>query len=818
MCSLLWLFAVLYSALPVLSAGLPGLPPKLYGVNLGSWLVLEPWMLPQGWLDMGGQQCDDCSTCIASEFAFAQAFPKTVDATFKKHWETWFNQADVKALAENGINIVRIPLGYWIIEPLVDRRTEFYPRGGLEQLRRGLEQLKAAGIVAILDHHGLPGVQDPNQMFTGRCTTDTPHNYHRALVWTSVMTTLVHLDPSFTNAVAIQAASFSSYLSSPRLHTPQANEPIMDASQTPGYGDFQKNFVRTVRATEFLLGVHTPGFPFGPAPSAGTNYSQALPNIADTEKIFTEEIRAVLRDAALVLVQMGLNRLVPGRPRGPIITNFMDRNWQFNHPANPAEAALGPQGYDNHLYYVYVRGKPVFSSISARISHKHRAQQGVADANPDAYLKSICSGSFSLWFRETAGSSRFLTDLKRVEADAALGNSPLWFGEWGLPTEFEATDEFLRKWADAQKLAYSKGAGWIFWNFKVENSPRANNLSREWSYLDGVRLGYLTKDPSQYHDANVCVPYVSVSHQRLRPTHRAMALLAVTVLLGLSSLAAAAPAPVLEPRQAITPLSAAQVASFKPYTFYASAAYCAPASTLAWNCGANCAANPTFTPVASGGDGNGVQFWYVGWDPKLATVIVAHQGTDFSQILAAVTDANFFMESLDPTLFPGLSGLEAHSGFADEQAKTATTILNAVNTAIARFGAKKVTVVGHSLGGALALLDSVYLPLHISGITFQTITYGMPRVGNQAFADHASIGSTVTHINNQEDIVPILPGRFLGFHHPTGEVHIQDSGVWDACPGEDNTSNLCSTGDVPTIFSGDTDDHDGPYDGVFMGC
>jgi hypothetical protein len=33
--------------------------------------------------------------------------------------------------------------------------------------------------------------------------------------------------------------------------------------------------------------------------------------------------------------------------------------------------------------------------------------------------------------------------------------------EWGLPTQFNATDAFLLKWADAQKLAYSKGAGWI---------------------------------------------------------------------------------------------------------------------------------------------------------------------------------------------------------------------------------------------------------------------------------------------------------------------------------------------------------------------
>ncbi|KAF7309487.1 Lipase [Mycena indigotica] len=293
--------------------------------------------------------------------------------------------------------------------------------------------------------------------------------------------------------------------------------------------------------------------------------------------------------------------------------------------------------------------------------------------------------------------------------------------------------------------------------------------------------------------------------------------MALAIVLGLASLALAAPS--LVARQAITSLTTAQVSAFKPFSFYASAAYCSPASTLAWNCGSNCAANAGFKPVASGGNGNSVQFWYVGYDPTLATVIVGHQGTDPSEILSLVTDAKFFLKSLNSTLFPGVSSsVEGHSGFVDEQALTASSVLAAVKTAISRFSAKKVTIVGHSLGGAIALLDSVYLPLHISGVTFRTITYGMPRVGNQAFADLASVGSTVTHINNKEDLVPILPGRSLGFHHPTGEIHIQDSGVWDSCPGQDNTSDLCTTGDVGNIFEGNSDDHDGPYDGVTMGC
>jgi hypothetical protein len=69
-----------------------------------------------------------------------------------------------------------------------------------------------------------------------------------------------------------------------------------------------------------------------------------------------------------------------------------------------------------------------------------------------------------------------------------------------------------------------------------------------------------------------------------------------------------------------------------------------------------------------------------------------------------------------------------------------------------------------------------------------------------------------------EDPIPILPGMFLGFVHPAGEIHIQDSGAWDACPGQDNPSTLCIVGDVPEIWDGDESDHDGPYDGVEMGC
>ncbi|KAJ8454174.1 hypothetical protein ONZ45_g19406 [Pleurotus djamor] len=256
---------------------------------------------------------------------------------------------------------------------------------------------------------------------------------------------------------------------------------------------------------------------------------------------------------------------------------------------------------------------------------------------------------------------------------------------------------------------------------------------------------------------------------------------------------AAAPTGTIESRASITALSSASINAFKPYSHYASTAYCQPAKTKTWTCGANCNANSGFKPIASGGDGNKIQFWYVGYDPSLKTVIVAHQGTDFSKLVPTLTDADFFFDTLDSKLFPGISSsIKVHNGFSTAQAKAAASVLSAVKSAMSKYSTTHVTIVGHSLGGAIALLDAVYLPLHLpSSTVFKTVTYGMPRVGNQAFATYVdSHVANLNHINNKGDIVPIVPGRFLGFHHPKGEVHIRKKdSAWLSCPGADQKSS-----------------------------
>ncbi|KAH9074973.1 lipase class 3 family protein [Lactarius deliciosus] len=286
------------------------------------------------------------------------------------------------------------------------------------------------------------------------------------------------------------------------------------------------------------------------------------------------------------------------------------------------------------------------------------------------------------------------------------------------------------------------------------------------------------------------------------------------------------------------------MASFAPFTHFASTAYCNSSTTINWSCGSNCEANPDFRSMASGGDGDGTQFWYVGFSPSQKTVVVAHQGTATNKLLPILIDIDLILESLDSPLFPGVpSSVKVHDGFASEQAKyvtrsplsllfrtpttnsrsTAPKILSYVQQTlgVSVHGASSVTVVGHSLGAALSLLDGLYLRFHLNAtVDVQVIGYGMPRVGNKAFADwvDAHLGGQVTHINNRRDPVPILPPRLLGFHHASGEVHITDSGTWESCPGQDNPSIGCTVGDVPNLFNSKESDHSGPYGSISMGC
>lgn len=113
----------------------------------------------------------------------------------------------------------------------------------------------------------------------------------------------------------------------------------------------------------------------------------------------------------------------------------------------------------------------------------------------------------------------------------------------------------------------------------------------------------------------------------------------------------------------------------------------------------------------------------------------------------------------------------------------------AVFSQLAR-GFRNVILTGHSLGGALATIMAVYIQKRNPRATVSCRAFGMPRLGNPAWADYvdATLGTDAQHLNNFIDVVPQLPSRNFGYQQSSNEIWIADDHgkEYRACAGQEN--------------------------------
>ena len=121
----------------------------LRGVNLGGWLVLEKWMTPS--LFAGTDAID--------EYTF-MATPAAAER-LRQHRKTWITEADVAWLAGHGVDLVRLPVGHWV---LADDPPYL---GAPELLDAALDWAAAYGLKVLLDLHAVSGSQN-GQDHSGR--------------------------------------------------------------------------------------------------------------------------------------------------------------------------------------------------------------------------------------------------------------------------------------------------------------------------------------------------------------------------------------------------------------------------------------------------------------------------------------------------------------------------------------------------------------------------------------------------------------------------------------------------------------------------
>ncbi|KAG5645481.1 hypothetical protein DXG03_006026 [Asterophora parasitica] len=104
---------------------------------------------------------------------------------------------------------------------------------------------------------------------------------------------------------------------------------------------------------------------------------------------------------------------------------------------------------------------------------------------------------------------------------------------------------------------------------------------------------------------------------------------------------------------------------------------------------------------------------------------------------SVLTDIQILRGPLDPELFPGApEEVSVHTGFRDQHKIASETIFAEVQRLLAEKDSKKVITVGHSLGGALAMLSALSLQLRLpDDVLVSSTTFGAPRVGDADFAN-----------------------------------------------------------------------------------
>ncbi|KDR85716.1 hypothetical protein GALMADRAFT_51675 [Galerina marginata CBS 339.88] len=134
-----------------LAFGFPYGAQKVRGVNLGGWLVLEPWITPSIFDNTGDSR-------IVDEYTFGQYQDRTkAHAAIQHHWDTWITEADFAAIAGAGLNHVRLPIGYWAFDVSAG---EPYIQGQLPYLLKAVTWAQNHGLKLIVDLHGAPESQN----------------------------------------------------------------------------------------------------------------------------------------------------------------------------------------------------------------------------------------------------------------------------------------------------------------------------------------------------------------------------------------------------------------------------------------------------------------------------------------------------------------------------------------------------------------------------------------------------------------------------------------------------------------------------------
>lgn len=114
----------------------------LRGVNLGGWLVAERWITPSLFEGIDAR----------NEYQLSQT-PKGAHR-LRRHHKTFITEDDIKWLAEQGVELLRVPVGHWIFGD----KTPYV--AAIERLDWLIDVAKRHKLQVLICLHGAPGAQN----------------------------------------------------------------------------------------------------------------------------------------------------------------------------------------------------------------------------------------------------------------------------------------------------------------------------------------------------------------------------------------------------------------------------------------------------------------------------------------------------------------------------------------------------------------------------------------------------------------------------------------------------------------------------------
>ncbi|KAG0659221.1 hypothetical protein C6P46_005274 [Rhodotorula mucilaginosa] len=135
---------------------------RIAGVNIGGWLVLEPFIVP-GMFERFNSPTDYANPNATTnpaidEWTLSEQLGSNLTNAMTEHYETFITEKDFAEIAAAGLNWVRIPFGWWAIETWDGE--PFLQGVAWTYLLKAIEWARKYGLRVNLDFHAIPGSQN----------------------------------------------------------------------------------------------------------------------------------------------------------------------------------------------------------------------------------------------------------------------------------------------------------------------------------------------------------------------------------------------------------------------------------------------------------------------------------------------------------------------------------------------------------------------------------------------------------------------------------------------------------------------------------